>query len=207
MKYVLFFITLSMTFRVFGFDQSKDECDPIVDLDTASMSLQKTLSLLAKQHQFELSFPVNADQSVESVEGMRLSQALKYLTSDVNTVLRHEKSAGCEMARLVSMEVLPVGEQGEYVHVKPQIQAKPQVQAKSKVEPVYIDNMELYVEEVLLKQRKRDKNLSPEQRKEFRLVRNQVRQRLEDEGLLEPRQMKNRKNNKQKFREQAQDAY
>lgn len=178
-----------------------DTCDPVVQLGQQVNTLQQALSALAGQYGFELSFPVNADHSVESVEGMRLSQALKYLTSDVNTVLRHEKSAGCEMARLVSMEVLPVGEEGEYVHVKPQVQAKP------KVEPVYIDNMELYAEEVLLKQRKRDNNLSPEQRKEFREVKKLVRQQLEDEGLLELKQKKNRKNNKRKFREQAQEAY
>lgn len=87
-----------------------NDCDPVVKMGRQANTLQKALSALAKQHHFELNFPVNADQPVESVEGMRLSQALKYLTADVNTVLQYEKVEGCEIAKLVSMEVLPVGE-------------------------------------------------------------------------------------------------
>ena len=166
------------------------DCDPVVSLNQQTGTLQKTLSVLAKRYQFELNFPMNADQSVDSVDGMRLSQALKYLTSDVNTVLQHEKVEGCTLPRLVSMEVLPVGEEGEYVHVTPNEAASAAVEE----EPVYIENMERYAEEVLLKQRKRDVNLTPEQKQEFRKIKKEVQQRLEAEGLLEPK--KSRKKDK-----------
>ena len=93
------------------------DCDPVVSMDQQNNTLQKTLTVLAKKYQFELSFPLDADKSVESVDGMRLSQALKYISTDVNTVLQHEKLEGCELPRLVAMEVLPVGEESEYVYV------------------------------------------------------------------------------------------
>lgn len=93
------------------------DCDPVVSLDQQAGTLQKALSALAKKYQFELSFPMDADRSVESVDGMRLSQAVKYLSSDVNTVMQHEKQEACELSRLVAMEVLPVGEDSEYVYV------------------------------------------------------------------------------------------
>ena len=174
--------------------QNIKDCDPVVKLGVQTNTLQKTLSLLAKQYNFELSFPVGADKSVESVDGMRLSQALKYLTSDVNTVYQHKKVAGCTKAKLVSIEVLPVGEQGKIIHVKskPVAEISPQAQTQAKVEPVYIDDMDQYIEDVLLRKRKREKNLSLEQKKEFIKMRRQVRQRLEMEGLLEPRVQKSK---------------
>lgn len=175
-------------------DQNAIDCDPVVHLGAQATTLQKALTSLAEQYHFDLTFPVDADRPVESVDSMTLSQSLKYLTADVNTVLQHEKVEGCAKARLVAMEVLPVGENTEYVYVQPV--AEVSVPAQPQAETVYIENMGIYAEEVLLKQRKRDKNLTPEQRKEFRKIKNEVRKRLEAEGLLEPRKQKNKRNNK-----------
>ena len=173
--------------------QNIKDCDPVVKLGGQTNTLQKTLSLLAKQHNFELSFSVDADKSVESVDGMRLSQALKYLTTGVNTVFQHKKVVGCSKAKLVSIEVLPVGEQGKIIHVKSKPVAEVSPQTQAKVESVYIDDMDQYIEDVLLRKRKRERNLSLEQRKEFAKKRRQVRQRLEAEGLLEPRAQQSKK--------------
>ena len=184
------------------------DCDPVVKLGQQANTLQQALTTLAKQHNFELNFPVNADQSVESVEGMRLSQALKYLTSDVNTVLQHEKVDGCVMARLVSMEVLPVGEDTEYVYVKPAVESQHVVRKKPKekrvrkskkknrnkgrlkAEESVTEDMELYAEDVLLNQRELDKTLSPEQKREFRKAKRLVQKRLIAEGLLDPKKVR-----------------
>ncbi|MCW8830308.1 MAG: hypothetical protein OQK32_02190, partial [Gammaproteobacteria bacterium] len=206
MKYALFFIMLSLAWEIPAVERGKDDCDPLVMPELHANTLQQVLTALAKQHDFELNFPVNADQPVELVEGMHLSQALKYLTSGVNTVLQYEKVDGCAKARLVSMEVLPVGEEGEYIHVKPVSDSSPQVQAEARSEPVYIDNMEQYAEDVLLKKRQRERNLSSEQKQEFRQVKKQVRMRLEAEGLLEPRRNKNKRNKRgrRRFYDQEQ---
>ncbi|MDT8452690.1 MAG: hypothetical protein RQ936_08110 [Gammaproteobacteria bacterium] len=177
-------------------EQSVVDCDPIVDLQATT--LQKALSRLAEQYHFVLTFPVDADRPVESIDSMSLSQAVKYLTAEVSTVLQYEKIEGCEKAQLVSLEVLPVGEDTEYVYVKPAEEAPEQVQPQIQpapapapqrspaAEPVHIDDMELYAEEVLLNKRKMDVSLTPEQRLELNQVMQQVRARLEAEGLLEP---------------------
>ena len=182
------------------------DCDPIVSLDVQPTTLQKVLSLLAEQYHFDLIFPVDADRSVEQIDAMSLSQSLKYLTADVNTILQHEKVEGCARGRLISLEVLPVGQDAEYVYVKPaeyistpnEPQVEPQIepQIEPQVDSDFIDDMELYAEEILLNKRKMDKVLLPEQRQEFRETMRQVRTRLEAEGLLESgNQMHNRNNN------------
>ncbi len=175
-------------------EQSIAECDPIVHLQATT--LQKALSQLAEQYHFVLTFSVDADRPVEPIDSMSLSQAVKYLTTDVNTVLQYEKFEGCAKPQLVSLEVLPVGEDTDYVYVKPmeevtepvqpQIQPAPAPQRRTAAEPVQIDDMELYAEEVLLNKRKMDASLTPEQRLELNQVMQQVRARLEAEGLLEP---------------------
>lgn len=177
-------------------EQSNVDCDPIVHLQ--AMTLQKALSQLAEQYHFVLTFPMDADRPVESIDSMSLSQAVKYLTAELNTVLQYEKFEGCAKPQLVSLEVLPVGEDTEYIYVKPMEEApelvQPQIQPapapapqrRPVAEPVHIDDMELYAEEVLLNKRKMDASLPPEQRLELNQVMQQVRERLEAEGLLEP---------------------
>ena len=177
-------------------DQNIIDCDPVVHIGAQATTLQKALTALAEQYNFDLTFPVDADRPIESVDSMTLSQSLKYLTADVNTVLQHKKMEGCAKAKLVTMEVLPVGENTEYVYVQPVAEVSAPVQAQPQAETVYIENMGLYAEEVLLKQRELDKNLTPEQRKEFRKTKNEARKRLEAAGLLEPGRSKNKNKNK-----------
>lgn len=179
--------------------QNAIDCDPVVHIGAQARTLQKALTALAEQYDFDLTFPIDADRAVESVDSMTLSQSLKYLTADVNTVLQHKKVEGCARAKLVAMEVLPVGENTEYVYVQPAAEVSKSVRPQKQVETVFIDNMEIYAEEVLLKQRKRDKNLTPEQRREFRKVKNQVRKRLEAVGLLEPKKQKNKDKKRMRY--------
>ena len=179
-------------------EQKIIDCDPVVHIDVQATTLQKVLTHLAKQHNFDLTFPVDADRPVDSVDSMTLSQSLKYLTTDLNIVLQHEKVEACTKPRLVAMEVLPVGEDTEYVYIKPteefgsatQISHSASSQEKQKEKqkpvPVDIDNMELYVEEVLLKTRVRDRGLTREQRIAFIEAQDRIRARLEAEGVLEP---------------------
>lgn len=195
-KKICFYLLLTMSAQSLVYTQAAAtaaiDCDPIVNLGVQAKTLQKALSLLAEQHHFDLTFPVDADRPVEAVDSMTLSQALKYLTADLNTVMQYEKVPGCARARLVVLEVLPVGEDTQYVYVKPAeevpeaVQSLPQSEPEppSPQEPVYIDNMELYAEEVLLNKRKIDGSLAPEQRQELMEIMSQVRERLEAEGLL-----------------------
>lgn len=194
-------------------DQGVIDCDPVVHVGAQATTLQKALTGLAEQYDFDLIFPVDADRPVESVDSMTLSQSLKYLTSDVNTVLQHEKVEGCAKARLVALEVLPVGEDTEYVYVKPVAevrQSRPRKEKKKKsrekldeepdikfqAEAASSDDMGLYAEEVLLGQRKRDLNMTPEQLVEFRKAKRQARKRLEAAGLLESGRSKNKNKNR-----------
>lgn len=204
MNKIVSFLILLIFLQRFSYaaaeSQNALDCDPVVHLGAQATTLQKALTSLAEKYNFDLTFPVDADRPVESVDSMTLSQSLKYLTADVNTVLQHEKLEGCAKAKLVAMEVLPVGENTEYVYVQPVAKVSASAQAQSQAETVNIENMELYAEEVFLKQRKLDKNLTLEQRKEFRGIRNKVRKRLEAEGLLEPKKRKNNRKNRKEGR-------
>lgn len=172
-------------------NESAIDCNPVVQ-GVQAKTLKKALSLLAEKYKFELIFADDMDRPVESVNSMGLSQALKYLTTGVSTVLQHEKVTGCENSKLVSMEVLPIGENSSLSHVKPTQAAQ--------AGPAIIEDMALYAEEVLLKQRKPDRGMTPEQRKEYIKMKIQVRERLEAEGLIESRaeRRKRKKKNKQK---------
>ena len=197
MKKLLSYLFLAMLVQCLFYgtvaaEQGVVDCDPIVNLGVKATTLQKALSLLAERYQFDLIFPVDADRPVDSIDSMTLSQSLKYLTAEVNTIFQHEKVAGCPKGRLISLEVLPVGEDTEYVYVKPvedvpdvvQALPQPQIPPQPQDEPVQIDDLELYAEEILLNKRKMDVALAPEQRLELREVMNRVRARLEAEGLL-----------------------
>ncbi|MDH5711182.1 MAG: hypothetical protein OEZ15_05910 [Gammaproteobacteria bacterium] len=200
-KLTLFFV---LYFQCFIYvetiaEQASEDCDPVVNLSTQAGTLRQTLTLLAKQYHFDLAFSMDADRPVELADSMTLSQSIKYLTADINTVMQHEKIKGCTRGRLTSLEVLPVGEDAEYVYVKPsndgpdsvpvQLEQKPVLlqNSQKKSELGYVDNLELYAEEILLHKRKLDESLAPEQRQKFRSVMKRVRLRLEAEGVLEPK--------------------
>lgn len=189
--FVILFISCFSYAAISAVEEEVIDCDPIVHLDIQAATLQKVLTLLAEQYHFDLTFPVDADRAVESINAMTLSQSLKYLTADLNIVLQHEKVEGCEKGKLIAMEVLPVGEDTEYVYVKPAVKSNKVVQKKVKQnkKPVYIDNMDLYAEEVLLNKRNKDRGLTREQHVEFRESVARVRPRLVDQGLLKPQRV------------------
>ena len=97
------------------------------------------------------------------------------------------------MPRITEVVILPVGEETQYVYQNQQ--AEPD---KVK-EPLIIEDMDIYAEEILLKKRKHQVRLmSPEQRKAFRAARQTAKKRLIEEGLLEPNKPKKERKRKQK---------
>jgi hypothetical protein len=105
----------------------------------------------------------------------------------MNTVLRHEKVEGCISPKLTELIVLSVGEDTEYVIVEQKPILIPQeVMSPAKkpvpAEPFDIDDMEKYVTEVLLRERRSNvKNMTTEQKKEFKEMKQILRIELRDE--------------------------
>jgi hypothetical protein len=107
-------------------------CNPVVDPVASDTTLLRTLSRIAEEYEFKLSFPESLDHPIP--------------------VLTH-------------LIVLPVGKDTEYVSNQQPAQEQP-------VDYIYIDNMESYVTRVLEgKQRADLERMTPEQREEFKIVR------------------------------------
>ena len=155
--------------------RSTELCNPVVEPVKTETTIALLLTDLAEKYNFSLSFPKNLDQPVQVDTSMRLDRLIKMLTTGMNTVLRHEKVEGCSSLRLSELTVIPVGEETELINVE----------QKSKVPPleyIYIENMEQYVTEVLMRERKANvKKMTPEQVVEFKSVKKRLKKELKDE--------------------------
>ena len=183
-------------------DNVGSPCNPVVKLDSSDTTLAKALQHLAEKHQFALSFPKNLDQSVQIEDAMPLDQMIRFLTRDMNTAMQHRTIAGCASPRLAELTILPTGEESEFINV-----AASQ-EDQQPVEYIYIENMDVYAEEVLLKKRRADiKQMSAEQQLAFKEARKRIKKQLQDEGRLNNRK---KNNNKEKLtneeRKQKRDA-
>ena len=155
--------------------QADDLCNPVVEPVKTETTLALMLTNLAEKYNFSLSFPKSLDQSVHVDESMELDHLVKMLTSGMNTVLRYEKVEDCTGLRLSELIVIPVGDETEFINVEQKPTAKP-------VEYIYIDNMEQYVRQVLLREHKANvKNMTPEQAIEFKNTKRRLRKELKAE--------------------------
>lgn len=199
-KYI-FFLLLHLLLNCVTSVQAGTVCDPVVDNVQVNSTVSQTLSSLAEKYNFSLTFPKDIDRQADVGEMMRLSQLVKFLTWDMNTVLRHEKVDGCVSPILTELIVLSVGEDTEYVIVeKKPVLIPQQVMLPAKkpgpAELFDIDDMEQYVTQVLMRERKSNvKNMTAEQKKEFKEMKQLLRVELRDE-ISEIR--KSRKPNRKK---------
>ncbi len=154
---------------------SADICNPTVKLIKTESSIAQLLTSLAEKYNFELSFPKNLDKPIAVNEDMALDKLIKMLTSEMNTVLRHEKVEGCSSLRLVELSVIPTGDKSEFITIQQNVRKQPTAY-------IYIDDMEKYVTEVLLKQRKaKQGKMTPQQFAEFKLMRKKLKKELKSE--------------------------
>ena len=144
--------------------QAASSCNPVVTPAVSDTTLVRTLTRVAKEYSFKLSLPVSLDRPVQFKKSMNLDRLVKYLTSNLNTVLKHKKVDICATPVLTHIIVLPVGKETEYVNI-----AQPAPDQSE--DYIYIENMELYVTNVLKgKQNAEVGRMTPEQREEFHLT-------------------------------------
>jgi hypothetical protein len=160
--------------------QAESSCNPVVDPVATDNSLVRTLSRIAEEYEFELSIPESLDHPVRFKKSMTLERLVKHLTRDLNTVLKHKKVDDCASPVLTHLIVLPVGKEAGPVHNQQSIQEPP-------VDYIYIDDMESYVANVLNGSQEADlRRMTPEQREEFRIIRDALANRVEDSSQIEP---------------------
>jgi hypothetical protein len=160
--------------------QAESSCNPVVDPVATDNSLVRTLSRIAEEYEFELSIPESLDHPVRFKKSMTLERLVKHLTRDLNTVLKHKKVDDCASPVLTHLIVLPVGKEAGPVHNQQSAQ-EPQV------DYIYIDDMESYVANVLNGSQEADlRRMTPEQREEFRIIRDALANRVEDSSQIEP---------------------
>ena len=156
--------------------QAEIPCNPVVDPLASDTTLVRTLSRIAEEYEFKLSIPDSLDQPVSVKKSMTLERLVKHLTRNMSTVLKHKKVDGCASPVITHLIVLPVGNEPENVSYQQSAQEQP-------VEYIYIDNMESYVSSVLEgKQQPRIERMTPEQREEYRMVRDAMASKLEEEA-------------------------
>lgn len=197
-KSILCCLLIVSTNPVIATDKDNVLCDPIVSLNPESTTLKKALTQLSRENHFKYSFPVDVDRAIIPPGKMPLSAMVHHLTSDLNSIVSTEKTPECKTPRITEMQILPVGEETLFAY------QDRQPETNEIREPLIIQDMDIYAEEVLLKIRKAQvKLMSPEQKKAFRNAKKMAKKRLIEEGLLEPR--KTRKNRKEK-REKHQES-
>ena len=156
--------------------RAENSCNPVVDPVASDTSLARTLSRVAEEYEFQLTLPESLDQPISFKKSMTLERLVKHLTRGMNTVLKHKNVAGCATPVLTHLIVLPVGKESGIVGTQPPAQEQP-------VEYIYIDDMESYVRSVLEgKQQPRIERMTPEQREEYKMVRDALTSKLEEEA-------------------------
>ena len=144
-------------------------CNPVIDPISSDTTLKGTLSRLAAEYEFSLSLPEAMDRPIQFNKSMTLERLVKRLTVGTSTILKHKKVDGCATPVLTHLIVLPVGQQSDY-----RIDQQPEQQAEQQQteDYIYIDNMESFVTDVMEGRKSVDPaRLTPEQREEFRMVR------------------------------------
>lgn len=188
-KYNFLFLLMLVFVRV-AVANANDMCNPTVNQAAAETTVALALTDLAEKYNFTLLFPKNMDRPVHVEAGMKLDQLIKMLTVDMNTILRHEQVDGCSGLRLVELTVIPVGEETEFISVEQKSSSQP-------LDYIYIDNMEQYVTEVLMREHKADlKYMTPEQRTEFKRVKTRLKKELN--GEIKQKKKKNKKEKRKK---------
>lgn len=155
--------------------QAEIFCDPVVDPLASDTTLVRTLSRIAEEYEFKLSLPESLDHPVRFKKRMTLERLVKHLTRDMNTVLKHKKVDGCATPVLTHLIVLPVGKESGFSGKQLSVQ-------EQTVDYIYIDDMESYVTNVLEGKQQADlEHMTPEQREEFRIVRDTLINKPGDE--------------------------
>jgi hypothetical protein len=144
--------------------QAATLCNPVVEPVSSDITLIQTLSRIADEYEFKMTIPESLDQPIRFEQSMTLERLVRHLTRNMNTVLKHTRMDGCATPVLTHLIVLPVGTETGFIEDQPP--AQEQID-----EYIYIDDMELYVKNVLEgKQQAELERMTPEQREEFRIV-------------------------------------
>jgi len=155
--------------------QAATSCNPVVDPTNSDTTLIRALSRIADEYEFKLTVPESLDRPISFNKSMTLERLVKHLTKNMNTVLKHKKVDGCATPVLTHLIVLPVGKESGFSGKQLSVQ-------EQTVDYIYIDDMESYVTNVLEGKQQADlEHMTPEQREEFRIVRDTLINKPGDE--------------------------
>ncbi len=167
--YKVLFAILMMSGSVVALAEDVSLCNPEVNLDVQEARLSQLIINLAEQHQFDTNFPVALDKKITIKESASLEDILKLLTRGMSTIIRKQYRVACKGEAITELYFLPTGQETEYIN--PSI-ASP----KKIVEYIHIGDMEQYVQEVMNGTRRQNKRqMTPEQKKEFQLIKKKFR--------------------------------
>jgi hypothetical protein len=162
-----------------GDQTAPSSCNPVVRLAVEQASLQRTLTDLSTDYGFSLVFPAGMEQPVSLQAELPLEQLLKTLTTGLSTSFIHGADAGCGGSRLTRLVVYPFGEQGQPAPGSGAATAGKIEEPERDPDYIYVEDMELYVEEVLLRKRRPElQRLTPEQRADYRDTRRRMKKTL-----------------------------
>ena len=154
--------------------QAATSCNPVVDPTNSDTTLIRALSRIADEYEFKLTVPESLDRPISFNKSMTLERLVKHLTKNMNTVLKHKKVDGCATPVLTHLIVLPVGKESGFSGKQLSVQ-------EQTVDYIYIDDMESYVTNVLEGKQQADlEHMTPEQREEFRIVRDTLTNQAAD---------------------------
>ena len=194
----IYFVFLLLSVFIFPIEQvyGGNICNPLIKPVTTDTTTSELLSELSKKYNFSLHLPEKIDRTVHIGEIMHLNQLIKLLTRDMNVILLDKTVEDCNEPILIELTVIQTGKDSEFLSVD-----QPAITGLQ--EYIYIDDMEKYVIEVLLRKRKSNrKKISPEQQEQFKATKNRLKIELKYEIQLLKRERKKNKNKKKHNRTQ-----
>lgn len=178
----VFFIILMVGGSVAVLAEDTDLCNPSVTLDVQEASLSQLIINLAEKHQFDTGFPVVLDKKITIKESASLEDILRLLTRGMSTIIRKQYRVACKGEAITELYFLPTGQETEYINASI-ANPNPSIASPKKiVDYIHIDDMEQYVQEVMNGTRRQNKRqMTPEQKKEFQIIKKKFRKNNRDE--------------------------
>ncbi len=181
----LLLIVCLMSNGVYVWAVNNEDCNPHAEIDVKDTKLSTVIMQLAERHDFDTRFPIVLDKQVTFHQSGSLDDILKNVTKGMSTVIRKQYDDSCKGEIISELYFLPTGQKTDYINPVNK-------NSRKKVDYIYIDNMNEYVNSVLLGKRRADKRfMTPEQRKEYEEVKKKLRKQMK--GQREKAQKPKRK--------------
>lgn len=163
------------------------QCNPVIKINETNVSLRSVLERLAKENHFKLLFPEKINKKISIDVEMPLLQLLKYLSKGISSGFEFSNVKNCNKPVVSALTFFIDGQESEYVATAVNKSVTKDAIQKKRLQKKHfeIKDMESYVIGVFEGRYKSNvRNMTPEQRKQFRKTKQRIRQEYKKQGRM-----------------------